>query len=117
MTRAPQWPQKRSDGTVSVAVRFVKARPGIADSIGLCLVDWLEAKASAGVNVLEDLLGPPTLEPCAADQTCVEVVFEGRPENRRWRDWLVEFTHVARSLDGVQVDGFHDKVSGVVRPI
>jgi hypothetical protein len=111
----PNWPTKRSDGTVSVAARFTISDPSDTESIRHTIEGWLAGKAELGIDIDRDLTKPPQVE--STDQLHADIVFDGTATSRRWKDWLVELTReVTNATDAVVLDGFQDLVSGRFRP-
>jgi hypothetical protein len=109
----PIWPTKRDDGTVSVAARFAVERPDALDSLRDGIARWLMEKASARIAIGQDLAHQPEPEPLGPSR--VDVVFDARGGSRMWKDWLVQLTRELSSIDGVNFEGFQDRVSGEFR--
>lgn len=62
----------------------------------------------------EDLRSAPLVTALPGDR--VEVVFEGLPGSRRWKDWLVEITYDLDKLEGLSFECFFDHVAGKPHP-
>jgi len=106
------WPKRGVDGTVSVAVRVAVGGAEVADAVRLFVAEWIAEKAAV---LARDLVTPPYVE--VAGEGTVEVVFDGRSDNGMWKDWMVALTgDLGRSVEGVQVLGFNDRVSEHFRP-
>jgi hypothetical protein len=75
---------------------------------------YVERKAKVdGVDLLTDLSALPAVEDPGKGR--LRVRFRSRPGTRRWKDWLVEFTNGASQIDGLELEGFFDKVGGALR--
>lgn len=110
-----KWPTKRLDGSIVVAARFRVDRQDGTGAVAECISRWDARKTALGVDTSADLATPPHAE--EMDKTSIEIVFEGKPGSRLWKDWLVDLTRdVTETVDGLQFEGFVDRVSGVVRP-
>ena len=108
------WPSTRPDGSASVAVRLSGPSPNLAGVVQGLLASWEAEAFKAGRDLLEDLERSPWVE--SADDR-VDVVFEGRPGSRLWKDWMVWFTsYVRASNPEVKREAFVDRVSNRVRP-
>jgi hypothetical protein len=67
------------------------------------------------VDLQEDLWELPRIE--VEGPTRLQVVFDGR-SNKKWKDWMVECTAtLSKSSDTVHVEGFYDRVAGVLRRV
>lgn len=113
-TVAPQlWPDKRADGGVTVAVRFVGPGPDLTREVGRLLASWEAEVFRSGRDLLADLDRSPWVE---ATEDGVEVVFEGRSGNRTWKDWMVWLTSYVDASDvDVRHVAFADRIGGRVR--
>jgi hypothetical protein len=49
------WPERRSDGSVDVGVQFVPKQPAAKAQLEAAVAAYIERKAWAGVDLLEDL--------------------------------------------------------------
>jgi hypothetical protein len=107
---------KRLDGSIVVAARFRVDRQDAASAVAECISRWDAQKAALGIDTGADLATPPHAE--ELDKASIEIVFEGKPGSRLWKDWLVDLTRdVTETVDGLHFEGFVDRVSGVVRPV
>ena len=67
----------------------------------------------SGHDLLNDLDRSPWVE---GTDDGVEVVFEGRPGNRMWKDWMVWLTsYIDGSDSDVEHQAFADRVGGGLR--
>lgn len=97
-----------------VAVRFAGSSPDPVGTIGRLLAAWEAEVFGSGRDLLNDLERSPWVE---ATEDGVEVLFEGRPGNRMWRDWMVWLTSYVDGQDGdLKHVAFVDRVGGQVRP-
>lgn len=105
----------KADGSVDVAAQFVALAPSAEHQLGEAVSAYVRRKqVQESVDLLADLAAPPTVEAVADDR--LRVRFHSRPKSERWKDWLVEFTNeVAHTVDSVEVEGFFDYASGVLR--
>jgi len=69
--------------------------------------------AAFGIDPLEALTTYPAVE--EVSEALVEVVFEGRPDNRLWKDAMVSFMHGLPDGAG-EFAGFYDRVGGRLHP-
>jgi hypothetical protein len=77
------------------------------------LGSWSQKRAESGPDLLQDLDRYPWTE--VTDEG-IEVVFEGRPASRTWKDWMVSFTRwVDWAPNDVTHIAFVDRVDGLVR--
>jgi hypothetical protein len=96
---------------VRVAAQFAPSGPDAQAVLEQAVGAYITRKTNQdGVDLLRDLAVTPTVE--IAPNQHLWVTFEGRPANREWRDWMVEFTAEARRLPGLDFEGFFDRVSG-----
>jgi hypothetical protein len=108
----PLWPVEKDDGSVSVGGRVATAGGAeTLDALRRFVAEW---NAEHATVVGRDLSTPPYIEP--VDGGTVEVVFDGRPNNKMWRDWMVVVTRALDESDRFEVLGFNDRVSGRFRP-
>jgi hypothetical protein len=109
------WPDKRGDGSVSVAVGFASSRSDLPGAVDRLLSSWTTDGPPSERALLEDLDQSPWSEQTPDG---LEVAFEGRPGNRMWRDWMVSFTSWVDSAgEDVRAVAFVDRVGGSVRPL
>jgi hypothetical protein len=109
----PRWPSKQADGTVSVAVRLEVGGPQALGSVKQSIARWVAEKKEAGVALQCDLSSPPAAE--LTDPSRIDVVLNGTPDSRRWKDWMVDLAQELSSIYDVQVAGFEDRVPGTFR--
>jgi hypothetical protein len=80
------------------------------------LKSWLKRMAS-GLGI--DLMLTLSRQPYLADRGngLVDVVFEGRPDSKLWRDWMVSFArYIEETVPGMQRQGFWDLVANKPNP-
>lgn len=109
------WPQQHDDGSVTVALRLVVPAQ-TRNQLDRVLQDWLRlATEDRGVDLNASLRTLPYV--VERGNGAVDVVFEGLPGSKLWRDWLVWFsTHVQNSLADVRRVGFWDLVADRPNP-
>ena len=114
---AARWPVQKDDGSISVGIQLATNGPDSVDWVRTIVVTYVDRKTRVdGVNLLEDLWELPRIE--VEGSARVQVVFDGRP-NKKWKDWLVECTTTLSKSppDTVFVEGFYDRVAGILRPM
>jgi hypothetical protein len=97
-----------------VAVRLAGAGTDLPGTVDRLLTAWTAHGPASSRDLLEDLDRPPWVE--QTDEG-IDVVSEGRPGTRMWKDWMVSFTSWVDSADqGVRPVAFIDRISGRTRP-
>jgi len=112
-TGKPTWPSSRDDGSISVVARFETDESAL-DHVRSRLEEWVAEQRRLGRKLDDDLALPPTLG--VLDTRHIEILIEARPGARAWKDWLVAVSSELTAIDGVRLEGFLDRVSGVFRP-
>lgn len=108
MTDRQVFPQRRSDGSATVAAVFDKPLGEVVDEVDLAFAEWRNALSH--VDMAEDLAAEPVARPSDEE---FRVVFEIRPDSRLWRDWAVALVSALRARLGPgSFVGFFDEVSG-----
>lgn len=108
MTARQIFPQRRSDGSATVAAVFGQPLGAVVDEVDLAFAEWRDALSN--VDMAEDLAAEPVARP--SDEG-FRVVFEIRPDSRLWRDWAVALVSALRARLGPgSFVGFFDDVSG-----
>ena len=110
------FPLKREDGSLSVACRF-SAPPGALARVEGWVEGWTRGiMATRLVDLLEDLSAPPRV--VARKDGYIDIVFDGKPASRRWKDWMVYLSRDlgASSIPGVNFEGFYDLVADAPHP-
>jgi hypothetical protein len=97
---------KRPDGTTSLGARLDVSRGRARELLDDYVSRW---PATFGMDPLEALTTYPAVE--EVSEALVEVVFEGRSDNRSWKDAMVAFMHNLPD-DAGEFAGFYDRVGG-----
>ena len=110
------WPVSRSDGSVSVAVRFAFASTEARVRLEGIVTRWLDGRQDDGVDLNRDLTSLPVVTDGPAGTA--DVVIEGRSGSRMWKDWMVYITTTVESEDHeIKATQFIDLIGGGVRPV
>ena len=113
MTVRTRFPHRRSDGSLSVAARFTVA--GDAAPLREYVANWQRARPDDLDIALEVELasGPQVVE---REGSVVDVVFEGRPASKRWKELMVDLArHVPRATNAT-FECFFDLVADRPQP-
>jgi hypothetical protein len=109
------FPQRRGDGSFSVAVRYMLADSAAERALRQAVASWIQRKEEADhVDVGGEFVLPPRVE--VVDRSCVQVVFDCPRNAVLWKGLMVE---LVRELDGigrVRRTGFWDLVTGLPHP-
>jgi hypothetical protein len=110
------FPQKRHDGSLTVAPRYSLSREATAQRVEDYVAGWgAGIMATRQVDILQDLVTLPRVVAGGADS--VEIVFDVKPGSLRWKDWMVYLTRDLKHwIPGVRFDGFYDLVADVLHP-
>ena len=112
---SPRWPSPGSDDRVRVAVRFGGRSADPSGEVRRLVESWIAEQARGGADSAQDLEQPPRVEMTGEG---VDVVFEGRPENRRWNRWMTSFMRwVSTFSEEMRPVAIVDRTGGEVRPI
>lgn len=107
------WPRKADDGSVRVAVRL-SATPDQREALEGLLAEWVK-QISVRAPLSDSLQRSPYMVPRSNDE--VDIVFESRPGNRLWRDWLVSLSaDIDEKKPDIRRRGFWDLISGEPNP-
>jgi hypothetical protein len=104
------FPVQRPDGSTSVGARFEVVVREERAALDAHAARWM---SSFGVDPLDALQALPFVEPVHG--SLVEVVFEGRADNRLWKDALVAFRSGVPDDAGTFL-GFRDRVADRMHP-
>jgi hypothetical protein len=108
MTARQVFPERRRDGSATVAAIFREPLIEVVDEVDLAFNDWRNALSH--VDMTQDLAAEPMARP--SDEG-FRIVFEIRPGSRLWRDWAVALVSALRTRLGTgSFAGFFDDVSG-----
>jgi hypothetical protein len=109
------FPQRREDGSLSVASRFSVYDATTVRRVEDYVTGWIHGIAATNhVNLLEDLAVAPYV--VAGEGGIVDVIFDGRPESRRWKDWMVYLTRDLESTTLATFVCFYDRVADAPHP-
>ncbi len=111
-----RFPSKRDDGTFSVSARFSISEPQLRELVEAIVSSWVRKRVSEeDVVIGNDLLSEPRV--VGIDAQRLDVVFEGGPQSRRWKDWMVAVVQeLTSSIQGVSFEGFYDLVANAPHP-
>lgn len=113
--RQAKFPTRRADGSVSVAGRFNFGGQVAADAAAAKVRSWIAEREAETIELTEDLASAPYI--VVRDDSTFDVVFEGRPGQPRWKDWMVALTReLASTVSNVRFDCFYDLVGDVRHP-
>jgi len=108
------FPMKREDGSFAVSARFSASQEEVLQRVDELIATWVRTKSDEHIDWTGDLVTVPTVK--HVDKQTVEVVFDGKPGSRRWKDWMVSITQQLSSLPGMTFEGFFDLVANVPHP-
>ena len=111
-----KFPTERADGSFAVAVRFSLPGRDVRATVETHLAEWVRKQAAFGeVDLATDLLNEPRV--VSVTDNVVDIVFEGRPGARDWKDWLVDAVQeLTSSIDELVWEGFLDLATGAADP-
>jgi hypothetical protein len=109
------FPQRRADGSFSVAARFRISDGGTLQAFQKSIDEWVQVKRHQdGIDVSTELAGAPSVE--LVDSQTVQIVLHCRSSSKLWKGLLVEIVKQVRTFDGVAFIGFWDVVTGRAHP-
>ena len=112
---SPRCPSPGSDNRVRVAVRFGGRSADPSGEVRRLVESWTAEQARGGADSAQDLEQPPRVEMTGEG---VDVVFEGRPGNRRWNRWMTSFMRwVSTFSEEMHPVAIVDRTGGEVRPV
>ena len=108
-----RFPARRPDGSVSVAARFSAADRSILPRLEAFVTGWLRG-ISRYVDLSQDLSSLPHI---AEGDRYVHIIFDGKAQSTRWKDWMVFLTRdVSESLPDIGFMYFYDLVADLPHP-
>ena len=113
----PLFPQRRDDGTFSVAIRYrvPAGDPEVVDSLRSALARWLAEKTDVHhVDLKTEFAVVPHVD--VEESGDVLVVFDGLPTSFLWKGLMVEASRELELIDGADFAGFWDLVTGRPHP-
>ena len=116
-TSPPLFPQRRDDGTFSVAIRYQvpAAETGVPDAIRGALGRWLAKKVDVHhVDLEKEFAVPPHVD--VKESGDVLVVFDGLRTSFLWKGLMVEVAREMEPIEGAVFVGFWDLVTGRPHP-
>jgi Domain of unknown function (DUF4304) len=112
---SPSWPAAGRGGRVMVAVRFAGLSAEPVEEVRRLVESWRTQRLRDGADSTRELERPPWLELTSQG---VEVVFESRPGNQRWKGWMASLVRWSGTFsEEMHPVAIVDRVSGEVRPI
>lgn len=104
------FPATRPDGTFTVAARFAGEAEAL-DDVQAEVAKSIRTRTERDGAVFESAFASsPRVE---RDGDTILVIFEGLPEAKFWKDWLVAVTQdVDHAIEGVRFSEFFDLVAG-----
>lgn len=113
MSQIP-FPQRRLDGTASVAARFELEHDAAAHAVVARVSSWVFDKKAMGIDITTDLSTEPYV---VVGEGKLDVIFEVLPGSRRWKDWLVLLSQaLSSSVAGIRFACFFDLVADRAHP-
>jgi hypothetical protein len=108
--------RRREDRTFSVSSRFVLEDSALKDVVDDYIATWVHRKTHENhIDLLKDLAVLPWTE--IAQDGFIDIVFDGKPDSRRWKDWMVYLTRdLASSITRVTFYCFYDRVQQAPHP-
>jgi len=94
-----------------VSARFASTNSEALAAAKSALSEWLSSNES---RLAEDLGVAPHIVAVADDR--IDVVFEGRPDSLRWKDWMVALTQRLSAVPGLTFECFYDLVADAPHP-
>ena len=112
----PCFPENRADRTVSVASRFALTNVASQGVVAEYVTGWVYRKVQEDhIDLREDLVVLPWTE--IPEEGFIDIIFDGRPGSRRWKDWMVYLTIDLKSSGiGVIFQCFYDRVAHAAHP-
>src|SRR5262249_46056955 len=95
-----KFPSKRADGSFSVSARFSVSDERVRKVVEDNVSQWVRKKVTDDhVDFGNELTAEPHL--VALVDNRVDVVFDGRPGSRRWKDWMISIVQeLTSSVEG-----------------
>lgn len=109
------FPSHRADGSISVAARYSVSDASVGRLIHDYVAEWIRNKSADYRTVmLRELLR----EPFVVDRNNhrIDIVVEGRPDSRLWKDYLAVLVKDVPRLSGIAFEGFWDLVTNTPHP-
>lgn len=104
------FPTRRRDGTFSVGVLFTVTNPAAIPAIEDYVRDWARSNSGPEKGLLRELSVAP--EVTDDGKSAVMVIFHGRPDSVRWKDWMVSLVQqMTAALGEVTFGGVVDMVA------
>jgi hypothetical protein len=118
------FPRRRPDGSFTIHATFSTSNLSQLPQIRLFVDSWIKANDPWSTQtpgfIPDDQLafsqayfGPPNME-IHDDGSRFTLVWEGRPQSTRWKDWLVYLAHdICDAFEGVAVEEIRSPATDV----
>jgi hypothetical protein len=109
------FPSRRSDGSLSVAARYSVSGAFQKKLIHDYVARWTIDKPTRYLGGIRRALAR---DPYVVDRsdTLLDIVFDGRPRSRMWKDYMVLLVKDVPRVPGIAFRGFWDLLTDVVSP-
>jgi hypothetical protein len=111
----PAFPSRRKDGSMSVASRYSVSSTSQKKLIVDHVAQWIRERP---VDEKERLRRELLRDPYVVERRdgLLDIVVEGRPGSRLWKEYLAEVVRDVPHLPGIAYEGFWDLVTNRVHP-
>ena len=111
----PIFPSRRADGSLSVAARYSVSDTSQRKLINDYVAQWIrERPVLSKERQRHELLTDPYI--VERPDGLLDIVFEGRPGSRLWKDYLGLLVRDVPHVPGIAFEGFWDLVTNTPHP-